>query len=940
MAIQWGSWEYSGGNGMRVGVDVSRTSVYHSSTSCTVTFKIYTQNQYRYNNPNTYLDINGTTNWGNVTFNNQSSGGSVKRSTKTYKYNFDSNDYGSGTSKTVSLSAGISNTYNGVTPNKSVSYSIPKRPIAQPLAQTNIATTRNSDSLATTSWVRHPSNARPYDGQRIDTWDNVNNKWSILDYEFSGTANSHTAPTTGNRRYMFRVFAYNGAGRVGPLYAGYIQTTPASPTACSVSKSSASSVIVNWTNGALSINGYEYDTLLEEQVDGGVWTQIGTIAAGAASYSRTDRAPGSVYAYRVRARSTVGDTTYSGYSTSGDIQLQASPAAPTVVSTVRTNDNSFTLNWTNNPNGEVAPYDGVTVQRKDNLAGTWDTIGSLGATATSLTDNSTIVNRSYQWRVIANNAAGWSTWAYFDTYQTRPAKPIEVKAKAAPGGALRVTWINEVSYDSYTTTLRYFKDGVLVDDTIVLAAGVSSYLLSGVDLAASYVLGVKTVSTVGYASESPWVDGDSVAAATVPNAPANLTPSGKVVDLNFDQTLTWTHNPSLDESDQTAFELEHSIDGGTTWVTTGQIASEVSSWVLPAGTLTNGAAVTWRVRSWGVHATASAYSASAAFSTSTTPTVTINEPSGGVLSTSRLDVVWSYNDTEALPQVSWEVELYSSTNALLEAMTGDGETSAVTLATVVTNGEPYILRLRAKDGDGLQSAWVEKDLIADFVPPAVPSLSADYSQDAGVTVLTLLPTADDGGVTNLPSIGVDIQRRFQDLATGIFGEWETLVDMASPDATLIDTTSPIADDGEYRAIAYSNAPSALASDSVPPSGQDDRWVYVSGGPNFRQVARLMGNIALRSTTSRERSLYHFAGRKEPVMFAGSARTRIIDVAGLLDGESSSPAEWEDMIAANEVLLFRDPLGHRIYGSIPQIAVDNLGNEMYAISFTVTEVSFP
>jgi hypothetical protein len=940
MAIDWGSWEYSGGNGMRVGIDISRESVSHGDSSCKVTMKVYTQNQYTYSNPDMHLDLDGNINYTNRTFNNYSSGGTVKRAERTYTYNFDSNDYGSGNAKTVWIEAKISNAYNGVTPSQAVHIYIPKRPYENPYAPDDLTATRESDSLVSLTWGDDETAGRPWSDVHLYRWDNVSNSWS-KSWEIGENAFAFDdTSVSANRRYRYRIRSHGDGGYSGYEYASYFQTTPASPVDCTVSKTSIDSVLVNWSNGASTSNGYTYDTLLEEQVDGGAWTEIATLPEGTASFSRTGRAPGSVYAYRVRARSTVGDTTHSAYSTSETIQLQSPPAAPTVVSTVRTNDNSFTLNWTNNPSGEVAPYDSLTVQRWDNVAGAWGTIGTLGATATSLTDTSTIVNRAYQWRITANNAAGSSDWAYFDTYQTRPASPSEVKTKAAPGGALKVTWINNVSYGSYSTGLRYYKNGVLVDDTISLAAGETTYTLNGVDLTATYTFGVKTVSTVGYASESQWIDGTPTAASTVPNAPADLAPNGTVIDTDLDQTLTWTHNPSLDESDQTAFEVEYSIDGGTTWASTGQIASTESEWTMPAGTVANGLSVTWQVRTWGVHATASVFAAPAVFQTSTTPTVTINEPAGATLPVSQLDVEWSYDDAEALPQASWEVELYNGSGSLLERKSGTGEIFAVAMDTVVVDGQPYVLRIRVGDGDGLKSEWVEKSILADFVPPAMPTLSADYSQDSGVTVLTLTPTADDGGVTTLPVIGVDVQRRLLDQATEVFGPWETLAAGVADDATLIDTTGPIANDGEYRVIAHSEAPSAKVSDPLPPSGYDDRWVYVSGGPNFRQVARLMGNIALRSTTSRERSLYQFAGRSKPVMFAGEARTRVIDVAGLLDGESSSPAEWEDLISDNEVLLFRDPLGHRIYGSVPQVAIDHIGNDMYAISFTVTEVSFP
>lgn len=937
MAISWGAWQYGGGNGMRVGIEVSRTSVSHGSNSCTVTFKVYTQNQYSYNDNQT-LVIGGTASWGDVGYNNNTGSGTVRRTTKTYTYDFGAGDYGSGTAKTVTLNASVSGAYNGVSPSKSLSINIPNRPIGRPAEPTNTNATRDSDSQATVTWTRHPTTGEPWDKINSERWDNVSNSWVNLSNQ-DGSASSMVRAISGNRRYRFRVQAGNDAGWSGWDYSDYIQTTPAAPSGAEAVKSSVTSVLVRWANGASS-NSYSYDTLLEEQVDGGAWTNIATIAAGTSSYNRTGRTPGSVYAYRVRHRSTLGGTTYSAYSTSGTIQLQSPPTAPTVVSTVRENDNSFTLSWTNNPVTEIAPYDSLTVQRWDNVANQWATIGSLDAAATSLTDTATIVNRRYEWRIAANNAAGASDWSYFTPFQTRPDAPIEVKAKAAPGGAIRASWLNAVAYTDYTTTLRYFKNGVLVDDTIVLAPGETSYLLEGVDLTANYSFGVKTVSTVGYTSESAWVDSAEMAAATVPNAPTGLSPNGVVTDLNKSIHWAWTHNPSLDASEQTKCQFQRRVAGTSTWNVGNELtnANEFADFVLAIGT--NGDDIEWQVRTWGVHADPSPWSASAIFPTSTTPTVTMNQPASGTLTTSRLDVEWSYNDAEATPQAHWEVELYNIEGALLEAKSDDGTATSVTMSTVIIDGSSYVLRIRVQDGDGLQSDWVERTLFASFTPPAEPELSADYSDESGATVLTLTPTPDDGGVTTLPPTGVDVQRRLLNHGTGIYEDWVTLAENVAPDATLIDTTAPIADDGEYRIITYSAAPSARTSEAKPPSGYDDRWVYLSGGPNFTQVCRLMGNVALRSTASRERSLYNFAGRKNPVMFVGEARSRVIDIAGLLDGESSSPAEWEYLIESCDVLLLRDPLGHRMYGSVPQVAIDHLGNEMYAVSFTITEVSFP
>lgn len=1140
MSIQWGAWEYSGGNGMRVGIEVTRTSVSHSSTSCTVTFKVYTQNQYSYSDSQS-LNITGTTDWPNVSFTNDDGTGAVRRSTKTYTYNFTSSDYGSGTAKTVTLNATLSGAYNGVTPSKSASINIPKRPYDRPAPASGQNADRINDGQINVLWAISSTAGEPITATYVDRWDNVSNAYTRVANLGAVTSYANTG-LSGNRRYRYRVLTGGPGGNATAwAYTEFVQTTPAAPTGCSVSKSAVDAILVSWNNAATTTNGYAYDTLLEEQVDGGAWTQIATIAAGTASYSRTGRSPGSVYAYRVRARSSVDETTYSGYSTSGTIQLIAPPAAPTGFGVVRNSDTSHTLSWTDNPTAD-APYESITVQRWSEASGAWVTVGTLADTATNLTDTDTVADNAYKWRVRANNQAGSSDWATSGTFQTTPDAPSSLKAKAGADSTMIFTWANNVGYSDYSIILRYYKDDVLVTDTVSLTSGTTSYTISNVTLTSSYRFGVKAKSNIGSQAESAWVDTANVPASTVPNAPANLAPTGKVIDLNLDQVFTWTHTPSLDESDQTAFEVQYSTDGGSAWTTTGKVVSTASSWTMPASTLANGPDVTWQVRTWGVHATASPWSASAVFQTSTTPTTTINSPSSGVLTTSVLDVVWAYNDAEASPQAHWDVELRTDAGALIEAKSGDDASTSTTLATVVTDGSSYVLRVQVRDGDGLTSAWAEKALVADFTPPAMPTLAADYSQEAGVVVLTLTPTEDTppgtlvatnlyanpsfetntttwGGVagrttitrasgagiigvegeyvglvdvtdnsitiagqtivagpllpatpglaysalarisrTNgtapttarlviqfldaananlgtfhtvvdtvsgspstiheykvegavapanttqvrvqwqsngaipsgsqyridahslvegdvhpgyfdgdtprddtyyyewtgtphastsvkkligtLPTSGVDIQRRIYQSATETWGDWVTLAEGVAPDATLIDTTSPIANDGEYRITAHSSAPSAATSESQPPTGFDDRWVYVSGGPNFQQSCRLMGNISLRTTTSRDRSIYKFAGRKKPVMFAGENTETVVDVAGLLDGESSSPSEWEHLIETCDVLLFRDPMGHRIYGSIPQVAIDYLGNEMYAISFTVTEVSYP
>lgn len=128
MAITWGTWEYSGGNGMRLGYEYAWRAVTSTSTQATIDIEIFTEVQYNYSGDSqtiTYSgDASGTTNYTN----NQTSGTYVSRGTLTYNYAYPTGSYGTSPG-TKSYGGTLSGAYNGVTPSFSTgSIAIPARP--------------------------------------------------------------------------------------------------------------------------------------------------------------------------------------------------------------------------------------------------------------------------------------------------------------------------------------------------------------------------------------------------------------------------------------------------------------------------------------------------------------------------------------------------------------------------------------------------------------------------------------------------------------------------------------------------------------------------------------------------------------------------------------------------------------------------------------------
>lgn len=606
-----------------------------------------------------------------------------------------------------------------------------------PNPPTNVTAVRVSDTTSSINW-NNPSGG--FEAVGVYRWSNVTQTWTQV-AQFSGIVPDFYSDTScaANRRFRWRVRTATGSDPSTWAYSNYLQTTPVAPSGCVVSRgSSPASLIVTWKNNAASVD-YDYDSEVYESVNGGAYSLVTRPAEGVTSLTRTGLTPGATYQYQVRTRSTVGATTYSGYSTSSAITVYSTPAAVTGLSVTRVSDTSHSLTWTNNPTA-AAPYDSVAVHRWDSVSNAWSTIATLAGTAASFSDTSTIANRKYQWRVIATNTSGDSPNTDSTVKYTTPANPTAVSASYSGGTTIRVVWTPQASHADYTTTVRWYKNAVLQAGAQTIASGVGLYDLNGVDPLATYSFEVQTVSTGGLTSA--WVASNTVSGAAPPNAPTNLSPTGgAVVDLARVVPLSWVHAPSVDGSAQTKYQIQHRASGSGTWTVASVVTSANNFGNAPWATNTyaNGTVVEWQVRTYGIHATAGAWSATATVTGSATPTLTLNSPLPTLL-TSQFVVNWNYLDGEGTPQSEYEIRLFDGAGlALIEEKVGTGTTSNLTLDTVAIDGEEYRLTIRVRDGSGLWSDLTTRQISAEFTPPAESILNAELDSESGSMILELSP---------------------------------------------------------------------------------------------------------------------------------------------------------------------------------------------------------
>lgn len=812
--------------------------------------------------------------------------------------------------------------------------------------------TRNSDTSHTVTWT---NNEDPdlVSAIRVERWDNVSRSWTVR-VNASKTAQSYTdTGTVAGRRYRWRIRPYNSAGLATPAYTDGAQTTPAAPTTAAITAAPSGAISITWQNKQ-SGTDYKYVTAVEESVNGGAFAEIAEFAEGITGYTRTGLTPGNTYQYRVRARAHVKiDLTFSGetplstatvasgYSTSSSLLLLDVPNPVTAMSVSRSSDTSHTLSWTNNPTS-ARPYDSLSVERWDSSSNAWTAVATLGPTATSLNDTGTVANRKYQWRVTAINSIGSSTATASSFAYTTPDAPTGVSATYTGGTNLRVQWANAATHTDRTTEVRWYKDGVLQAGTQSLAAAATSYNLSAT-ITSAYKFEVRAVNSSGGLA-SAWVMSNEVLGAAPPNAPTTLAPNGQVVDLARTVPLSWVHSPSQDGSGQSAYQIQHRALGSGTWTVATAVTSTTQGGNAPWATNTypNGTTVEWQVRTYGIHASPGAWSATATLIGSGTPTINLTSPATahGV---SNFNVQWSYLDPEGTAQAAYEIRLYDAAGTtLIEGIDGVGAASSHILATTAEDDTTYKLTFRAQDQAGLWSDLITRTINVNYVPPAESVPTIDYDADTGVVVITLTKGVDDGGVTTVPAIAATVWRRVYDPEAETFGWWEIIAENVEPDATIIDTTAPIHQDGQYRVTTYSATPSSYTPpEPAAPATFEDKWLYVSGGTNFTVVARMWANIEIGWSASRDKALYYFAGRKQPVLYTGERFEKTLNVSGLVpDGDGSAPAQWMKLAQQPGAVLLRAPGNRRIFGALSEVKVDLVRPGLHKVSFSIQETYKP
>lgn len=205
---------------------------------------------------------------------------------------------------------------------------------------------------------------------------------------------------TPGTRYFYRVRSSSPQGNSPYSNIASASTLPAAPAAPSNLRGefvSGTQVRLLWQDNSDN----EESFILERSTDGAEFVQITVLEANTTEYVDGGRDPGSIYFYRVKARSAGGDSPYSN-----TIQVTFPPTAPVNLTAQAINNSQVMLNWTDTSANES----GFQIERRTG-DGPYVRIAQVGPNIVSYLDGRLSGGETYTYRVRAFNSGGASEWS-------------------------------------------------------------------------------------------------------------------------------------------------------------------------------------------------------------------------------------------------------------------------------------------------------------------------------------------------------------------------------------------------------------------------------------------------------------------------------------------------------------------------------------------------
>lgn len=467
-------------------------------------------------------------------------------------------------------------------------------------------------------------------------------------------------------------------------------------------------------------------------INGGGTTSL--IASGGYNISRAFGANGSA------AFAISGSTYWGSASHSINFTIPArpylAPRPPQAVNAARVSDTNATVNWTidADASNQAQPWTGVYIDRWSVTTNTWTRVATITTTGTSWTDTGITANNKYKYRLSSYNASGQSSWVETGEISTTPTAPIGMTAIKV-GVDIDVSWTNTAPHQTAT---EIYDNGVLVH---TLSGNGTTWRHVAPNAAVTHTYTTKAVVSSPTLTSSFSTPSDTVQLQAPPNAPTNVAMGFPVYSYdsggNGEPLLYWKHNP-VDSSIQRKYQIRLRKAGESVWETlTEKTTSRESS---DTGELVIVLDMNWsyspgqyeiQVRTWGSHATAGPYSATATFQIESDPQVTILSPDPNeVVGYSQIDLEWSYSQLQGRAQQSYLIEVLEG-GQVVHTQAASSTDTLVPLTYTFQDSKAYQLILTVTAVNGLFVESAPLDITISYLKPTAPIIDGFFDGEGG-----------------------------------------------------------------------------------------------------------------------------------------------------------------------------------------------------------------
>ena len=648
-------------------------------------------------------------------------------------------------------------------------------PATVPAAPTDLTAAADGQTTINLSW-KAPTNRGgvPITGYQIEVSPNGTDTWTNVTPAHTGTGRtySHTGLTAGTTRH-YRVYARNSKGtsaaasNVASATTTAAATAPGAPPNLQVFPTGFHDVRLTWGRPPSDspITGYK----VEWSTDGGTnWeTLIGydDLTRTRYEFLSSRLTPGSVFHFRVLARSASGDS-----APSDAVSVTAASASGSGIATnvrVRqTSANAAQISWdapTDLPSGHQTF--GYNVYKSDDDGDFWS-LFARDVTTTTYTDAQVSAAKTYGYRVTtwigpSENEALQSQFsdAAFLTITiataTAPGAPTGLTATASGPTIINLSWTapsNTGGADITGYRIEVSPNGTSnwTNQQANTRSTATTYAHTGLSATTTRHYRVRAINSVNSGAPSN-VANATTAVATVPGAPTGLTATA---DGQTIINLSWTAPTDNGGAAITGYQIEVSPNGTDTWTNLEANTTATATTYAHTG-LSAGVTRHYRVRainSVGPGAVSATTSA-----TTDTPNATVPAAPTQLTATAAgrtsINLSWTApTNTGGAAITGYQIEVSNTgtANTWTNLVANTQSTTTTYAHTGLSAGETRHYRVRAINSVGPGAVSSTSSATTDTPNATVPDAPSQLTATAaGRTSINLSWTApsDNGGAT-------------------------------------------------------------------------------------------------------------------------------------------------------------------------------------------------